>query len=109
MKKTTTSDVLVTALGLAIQNRRRELRLSQDELAVKAGLHRTYISEIERRSRNLSVKILVCIARALEMEPSELMRTAEGLAADRGTIGGSSEPFSSGSLDAITSGMLFGL
>lgn len=79
-KTTTTSHVMVTALGLAIQGRRKQLGLSQDELALKAGLHRTYVSEIERRSRNLSVKILVRLALALEMSPSQLMQTAEALA-----------------------------
>lgn len=78
-KQTTTSDVMVTALGTAIQTRRKQLGLSQEELAVKAGLHRTYISEIERRSRNLSVKILVKIAIALNVTPSALMREAEKL------------------------------
>lgn len=109
MKNTSTSDVLVTALGLAIQNRRRELRLSQDELAAKAGLHRTYVSEIERRSRNLSVKILVCIARALEMEPSELMRTAETLAVATGDMGGSSGSIPPSSLNTMTNRTVSGL
>jgi transcriptional regulator with XRE-family HTH domain len=70
-------DPLVTALGNIVQTRRRRLGLSQEELALRAGLHRTYISEIERRSRNLSVKILVQIAIALDMEPSAMMREAE--------------------------------
>ena len=74
------SGVLVGALGQAIQSRRKELGLSQEDLATKAGLHRTYISEIERRSRNLSVKILVKLAMALEMSPSSLMQGAEELA-----------------------------
>jgi transcriptional regulator with XRE-family HTH domain len=76
-KKEDAPHVLVTALGLSIQNRRKELGLSQDELADRAGLHRTYLSEIERRSRNVSVKILVRIAMALEMSPAELMKRAE--------------------------------
>lgn len=76
----TDTGALVTALGLAIQGRRKKLGLSQDDLASKAGLHRTYISEIERRSRNLSVKILVRIAMALDLSPSQLMLEAEELA-----------------------------
>ncbi len=70
-------DMLVTALGYVIHKQRRRLGLSQDELAAKAGLHRTYVSEIERRSRNLSVKILVKLSLALELEPHELMQIAE--------------------------------
>jgi transcriptional regulator with XRE-family HTH domain len=73
----------VSALGLAIQVRRKELDLSQEELAQKAGLHRTYISEIERRSRNLSVKILVKLALALDTTPATLVVKAEEMAKQR--------------------------
>lgn len=72
-------DLLVSALGTVIQKRRRELGLSQEELAKRAGLHRTYISEIERRSRNLSVRILSQIATALNTDGSDLMKNAEQL------------------------------
>jgi transcriptional regulator with XRE-family HTH domain len=80
-KRNTSSGALVTALGQAIQGRRKELGLSQEDLAGKAGLHRTYVSEIERRSRNLSVKILVRLAMALDLSPSQLMQDAEEIAA----------------------------
>ena len=79
MTKNSTESAVVTALGLAIQGRRKELGLSQDDLAAKAGLHRTYVSEIERRSRNLSVKILVKLAMALDLSPSQLMQQAEDI------------------------------
>jgi transcriptional regulator with XRE-family HTH domain len=79
-KRNTSSGALVTALGQAIQGRRKELGLSQEDLAGKAGLHRTYVSEIERRSRNLSVKILVRLAMALDLSPSQLMQDAEEIA-----------------------------
>lgn len=77
MQNTTDEKRMVTALGVVIQKRRKQLGLSQDHLAERAGLHRTYISEIERRSRNLSVKILVRIAIALETSPSVLIHEAE--------------------------------
>jgi transcriptional regulator with XRE-family HTH domain len=73
------TDALVNVLGNLVQQQRKKLGLSQDDLAVRAGLHRTYISEIERRSRNLSVKILVQIAVALDVEPSVMLRKAEDL------------------------------
>jgi transcriptional regulator with XRE-family HTH domain len=79
-KRNTSSGALVTALGLAVQGRRKELGLSQEELAGRAGLHRTYVSEIERRSRNLSVKILVRLAMALNVSTSQLMQEAEDIA-----------------------------
>jgi transcriptional regulator with XRE-family HTH domain len=73
-------DLFLTALSLAIQRRRQQLRLSQDEVAQRSGLHRTYISELERRSRNFSVRSYLKLVDALELKPSELMRTAEVLA-----------------------------
>ena len=47
---------------------RNEKHLSQEELADKAGLHRTYISSIERGQRNVSLKNIQKIAEALEVE-----------------------------------------
>lgn len=79
-KKAIAPDVLVTALSLAIQERRKELGLSQDEVAKRAGLHRTYISEVERHSRNFSIKIFMRLSSALETDPSVLMRNAEAMA-----------------------------
>lgn len=84
-KRNSSSTALVAALGLAIQGRRKELGLSQQDLAGKAGLHRTYVSEIERRSRNLSIKILVRLALALQSSPAQLMHDAEEIAETQAT------------------------
>ncbi len=78
-KKFSIPDSQVTALGLALQQRRLEVGLSQEDLAEKAGLHRTYVSLIERKSCNFSIKIYMRLAYALEIEPAELMQLAEGL------------------------------
>lgn len=77
MNKQVNPELFMTALSLAIQRRRQQLRLSQDEVAQRSGLHRTYISELERRSRNFSVRSYLKLVEALEMKPSELMRSAE--------------------------------
>src|ERR1700739_2394330 len=68
---------LLTALSYTVRERRELLRLSQEEVAHRAKLHRTYISDIERGARNLSLKSLVDLARALELTTSELIITAE--------------------------------
>jgi transcriptional regulator with XRE-family HTH domain len=47
--------------------------LSQEELADRAGLHRTYISSIERARRNVSLENIFNIAKALGVEPPELI------------------------------------
>lgn len=47
--------------------------LSQEELAARAGLHRTYVSSIERGQRNVSVENIFALARALGCRPAELV------------------------------------
>lgn len=68
---------LLTALSYTVRERREVLRLSQEEVAHRAKLHRTYISDIERGARNLSLKSLYDLARALEVTTSDLIISAE--------------------------------
>ncbi|HBE21046.1 MAG TPA: transcriptional regulator [Cyanobacteria bacterium UBA11149] len=58
--------------GLAIRKRRHELALSQEELSFRSELHRTYISDIERGSRNPSLENIAKLAKALEISVSHL-------------------------------------
>ena len=58
--------------GLAIRQRRHELGISQEELSFRARLHRTYISDIERGSRNPSLENIEKLAKALEISVSVL-------------------------------------
>ncbi len=60
------------ALGGNIRKHRRGLNLSQDELAFRCGLHRTYMSDVERGARNLSFLSLLAIANGLGATISEL-------------------------------------
>lgn len=59
----------------------RVLRLvahvSQEELAELCGLHRTYISDIERCNRNVSIDNIEKIARALHITASDLLKEKE--------------------------------
>ncbi len=58
--------------GKAIGRRRRELDLSQEALAEKAELHRTYISSIERGTRNPSLENIKKLADALDISIANL-------------------------------------
>jgi transcriptional regulator with XRE-family HTH domain len=74
------SEKALQALGDAIRARRGEIDgLSQEGLADLAGMHRTYVSEIERGLRNPSYRNLVKLAAALEVSLSELAARAEQL------------------------------
>ena len=59
--------------GDKLRELRKQKGLSQEDLAFKSGLHRTYISDIERGSRNLSLKNIEKIAKALGMSPKSLL------------------------------------
>ena len=61
-------------LGKKIREVRVKEGYSQEELASRCGLHRTYISDIERGERNVSVENIEKIAKALKTEPDELLR-----------------------------------
>ena len=63
-------------LGLAIRKTRLDLGLSQEALAVDAGLDRSYMGGIERGEHNLTAMNLVKIAAALALEPSKLLLIA---------------------------------
>lgn len=48
--------------------------ISQEELAYRCGLHRTYISDIERCTRNISIDNIEKIALALAVSPADLLK-----------------------------------
>jgi len=53
-------------LGISVKNWRTRLGLPQDALALRAGLQRSYISDVERGSRNVSLKSIEKLADALD-------------------------------------------
>lgn len=61
-------------LGKNVRLLRAQRSLSQEELAELSGLHRTYISGIERGVRNPTLSIILQIAKALKVRPSTLLR-----------------------------------
>jgi transcriptional regulator with XRE-family HTH domain len=60
-------------VGLNVRKFRGELGLSQEQLAFEAGLHRTYVSGVERGVRNPTVTVLEQIAMALGVQTARLL------------------------------------
>jgi transcriptional regulator with XRE-family HTH domain len=71
------------ALRMGVAHRVQQLRkaaaLTQKELGERAGLSRGYVARVESMGENLSLDQLGRLARALEVEPAELLR---GIPAD---------------------------
>jgi transcriptional regulator with XRE-family HTH domain len=66
------SDALAV-FGDRVRARRHELDLSQEALADLAGLHWTFVGQVERGRRNLSLHNLLKLAEALDIDPGELV------------------------------------
>ena len=64
-------------IGQVIADLRRAAKLSQEELAHRASLHRTHISQIERGLKSPTIATLQGIAKALDTSASKIMRLAE--------------------------------
>jgi transcriptional regulator with XRE-family HTH domain len=60
-------------LAKKIREFRAERRISQEELAHLAGLHRTYVGSVERSERNISIDNIAKLAAALGVPPSRLL------------------------------------
>ena len=63
-------------VGANLKKIRAEHSWSQEEFAFKVGLHRTYISGIERGIRNPTVTVIAKLAKALKVKPYELLKPA---------------------------------
>ena len=75
--KSPQSTILVR-FGQTVRNRRLEHGFTQEVLAEKAELHRTYIADIERGTRNISLRNIERIAIALESTLADLFSATEG-------------------------------
>ena len=65
-------------VGLNVKRFRAERGLSQEELAFECGLHRTYVSGVERGVRNPTVVVLEKIAKALKVATPLLLEERVG-------------------------------
>ncbi len=60
-------------LGANVRRLRVEKGWSQEDYADRAGIHRTYVSDIERGRRNTTITIVEKLAKALKVKASELI------------------------------------
>lgn len=77
------SNELLRALGVAVRAFRTSRGLTQERLAEGAGLHTTYVSDVERGRRNIGVINLDRLAAALSIDLSTLMRDVEARRIER--------------------------
>ncbi len=59
--------------GIRVRSERERLGVSQEELAGRSGLHRTYIGGVERGERNVGLLNVLRLARALGLPPASLL------------------------------------
>lgn len=63
----------VALFGKNVRALRKAAAMSQEELAFRAGMKRTYLSDLERGMRNPSVRALARLAEALGVPPERLL------------------------------------
>lgn len=67
------------AFGTKLKQLRLAAKLSQEELASRAGIDRTYVSSCERGRRNISLQTIYRLAAALGVEPAAMLTPASSL------------------------------
>lgn len=61
------------AFGELVRKYHHKLGISEEELAFRSGLHRTYVGSVERGERNLSLENIFIFAKALSCNPRDLL------------------------------------
>lgn len=69
---------VVQLLGVNVRHHRKLRGMTQEQLAVAAGMERSYVSDLERGTRNPSVLALARLADALKVEPHTLLLIRNG-------------------------------
>jgi transcriptional regulator with XRE-family HTH domain len=65
---------ILIQFGQRVREERIKQKLSQEQLAELADVHRTYIGMIERAEKNITLQNIEKIANALKMKPEDLLR-----------------------------------
>ncbi len=75
-RRTSSTDIRVR-FGFAVKMLREKRNLTQEDLAEKAGIHRTYLSDIERGSRNVALINIERLAQSLSVSIHDLFRQVD--------------------------------
>ena len=67
----------LSAFGDAVSDTREQLNMTQQELADRSGVNRTYVSDIERGRRNVTITTMKRIAGAMNLDASDLLKRAD--------------------------------
>lgn len=73
MTKPPISDAAAT-FGERVRARRLELNKSQEKLAAESEMHWTYLGQVERGQRNVTLHNILKLAEMLEVDPADLVR-----------------------------------
>ena len=68
---------IASTFGAVLREKRQEAGISQEQLADRAGLHRTYVSLIERGKRTASIEVVRRVASALGLTMVDLISATE--------------------------------
>lgn len=66
---------ILVKFGKKVREERDKLGLSQEELAARAGVHRTYIGMIERAEKNITLENIEKIAKALKIRIADFFQS----------------------------------
>jgi transcriptional regulator with XRE-family HTH domain len=64
---------IIGVVAETVRRARKAAGLSQEDLALEAGLDRTYVSQVERGKRNVTIVVLARLASALRTTPDRLL------------------------------------
>jgi transcriptional regulator with XRE-family HTH domain len=67
------SENILKIFGRNVQKYRKERKISQEKLAEIAGVHRTYVGMIERAEKNITLRNMEKIAKALSVKIKDLL------------------------------------
>ncbi len=78
MRRGSKDKAIIETVARNVRAARRAAGLSQEALALEAGVDRTYVSQVERRQRNITITVLARLAKALGTTPDRLLAGESG-------------------------------